>query len=83
MDARLFDQPPTCPLCRADLDHCHEASVEHADGRTECLDPTCGLPHAQHGWQFTCSIFDPPCPCSPDEADQPAVFAEPLVLAAA
>jgi hypothetical protein len=79
----MFDQPTTCLLCRDDLEHCHEASVEHADGLTECLDAACRLPHLQHVWQLTCSVFDPPCPCSPDEADLPGILDEPVVLAAA
>jgi hypothetical protein len=71
---------PGCADCRLDLEHCHEASIEHADGLTECLGSQCRLPHTLHEWQLSCSIFDPPCPCAPDERD---LFAEPLALEAA
>jgi hypothetical protein len=57
-----------CADCANGLDHCHESSIEHADGFTECLDPTCTLDHCLHTWQLSCSVFDPPCACSPDEA---------------
>jgi hypothetical protein len=58
-----------CADCAEGLDHCHESSIEHADGYTECLDPTCTFDHGLHTWQLPCSVFDPPCACSPDEAD--------------
>jgi hypothetical protein len=62
-------EPPRCADCADGLDHCHESSIEHADGFTECLDSTCTLDHGLHTWQLSCSVFDPPCACSPDEAD--------------
>jgi hypothetical protein len=71
-------QCPECPECRAELEHCHEASIEHGDGLTECVDPSCTLAHSLHTWQLSCSVFDPPCPCAPDEHD-----VEPLLAVAA
>jgi hypothetical protein len=64
-----------CDLCLQDLDHCHDVSIEHADGSTECMDPGCRLPHDLHEWQLPCSGFEPPCPCVPEELP-------PLLLAA-
>ena len=59
--------PDTCRLCVADVIHCHEVSVEHADGSTACADPWCNLPHHLHEWQLACDAFAPPCPCAADE----------------
>ncbi len=72
---RTTTQPP-CPDCHAGFEHCHDVSVEHVDGITECLDPSCTLPHVLHTWQLSCSVLDPPCPCVPDE------YAPPLLAAA-
>jgi hypothetical protein len=69
---RTIIEPATvtgCRDCEAGLAHCHEASIEHVDGFTECLDPMCSLHHGLHEWQLPCSVFDPPCACSPDEGD--------------
>lgn len=55
---------PACALCAADVIHCHEVSVEHADGATECVDPWCNLPHHLHEWQLACDAIEPPCPCA-------------------
>jgi hypothetical protein len=57
----------TCRLCAADVIHCHEVSVEHADGSTACADPWCNLPHHLHDWQVGCDELAPPCPCASDE----------------
>jgi len=46
---------------------CDEVSIEHADGTTECLEPTCTLDHALHDFHVSCSAIVPPCPCSPAE----------------
>jgi hypothetical protein len=59
----------TCSFCTADLIHCHEVSVEHADGSTARADPWCNLPHHLHDWHLACSAFDPPCPCAGAEHD--------------
>jgi hypothetical protein len=56
-----------CRLCAADVIHCHEASVEHADGSTACADPWCNLPHHLHEWQVPCDELVPPCPCASEE----------------
>jgi hypothetical protein len=58
-----------CRDCDAGLAHCHEPSIEHADGFTECIDPACALDHCLHEWQLPCSVFDPPCACVSEEAD--------------
>ncbi|MDX6494906.1 MAG: hypothetical protein QOE17_892 [Gaiellales bacterium] len=50
---------------------CDEVSIEHADGTTECLDPTCPLDHALHGWHADCSALVPPCECHPAERALP------------
>jgi hypothetical protein len=63
-----------CTTCDDELHHCHEASLEHADGTTECLDAACDLAHDLHRWQLTCAVLDPPCGCVPAES-------EPFVLA--
>jgi hypothetical protein len=53
-----------CHLCTDGLEHCHEVSIEHADGTTECGgDGVCALPHHLHEWQVSCVELDPPCPC--------------------
>jgi hypothetical protein len=44
----------SCSLCAADVFHCHELSVRHADGATTCGDPWCTLPHHLHDWQAVC-----------------------------
>ncbi|HEY2814484.1 MAG TPA: hypothetical protein VGJ03_13540 [Acidimicrobiales bacterium] len=64
-----------CTLCTEDLDHCHDVSVEHADGSTECLDSTCRLSHELHEWQLSCAALEPPCPCVPEEAEPPLLLA--------
>jgi hypothetical protein len=56
-----------CSACAADLLHCHDVSIEHADGSTTCFDPGCDVPHHDHEWQLPCSALDPPCPCVPEE----------------
>jgi hypothetical protein len=69
------DHPSICASCRAGLEHCHEVSVEHADGATECFDGDCTVPHWLHEWQVSCSAFDPPCPCIPEDAPAPWLVA--------
>ena len=64
-----------CRLCLQDLDHCHDVSIEHADGSTECMDPACRLPHDLHEWQLSCSGLEPPCPCVPEEELPPLLLA--------
>jgi hypothetical protein len=71
-----------CADCAADLEHCHETSIEHADGFTECLDPACNLHHGLHLWQASCSVLDPPCACTPEELDLDATVAPALGVAA-
>ncbi len=46
---------PSCTACRAELFHCHEVSVLHADGSSSCTDPWCTLPHHVHEWQHACT----------------------------
>jgi hypothetical protein len=73
MKRRISPEPVTdlptdaCRLCAADVIHCHEVSIEHADGSTACTDPWCNLPHHLHEWQLACDAFAPPCPCAGDE----------------
>jgi hypothetical protein len=64
-----------CRLCLEDLDHCHDVSIEHADGSTECIDPTCSLPHEVHDFCLPCSALEPPCPCIPEEQLPPLLLA--------
>ncbi len=64
-----------CGLCLDELDHCHDVSIEHADGSTECMDPSCRLGHEAHGWQLSCSGLEPPCPCVPEEQLPPLLLA--------
>jgi hypothetical protein len=64
-----------CRMCVDDLEHCHEVSIEHADGSTECLDPSCDLSHELHEWHQSCAALDPPCPCMPEEAVPPLLLA--------
>lgn len=57
-----------CHHCIEGLEHCHETSVEHADGTTECTsewagDGPCPLPHHLHDWRLSCAELDPPCRC--------------------
>jgi hypothetical protein len=52
------------PVPGGDLWHCHETSIEHHDGSTECLSGEgCELAHALHDWPATCAVLDPPCRC--------------------
>jgi hypothetical protein len=54
----------SCSLCAADVFHCHELSVSHADGSATCGDPWCTLPHHLHEWQSRCgSPAAPDCGC--------------------
>ncbi len=63
----------SCPACRAELFHCHEVSVVHADGSSSCTDPWCTLPHHVHDWQEACAHPGAAaCWCT---ADRPAVVA--------
>ena len=53
-----------CSLCAADVFHCHELSIVHADGAATCGDPWCTLPHHLHDWQAACgSPAAPECGC--------------------
>jgi hypothetical protein len=71
----------TCHDCIEGLDHCHEPSIEHADGRTECAaGSACTVPHHLHHWQVCCSVLEPPCPCVPEDAP---IVVEPMPLLAA
>jgi hypothetical protein len=54
----------TCTACRDHLLHCHEASVEHQDGVSMCLDPGCDVPHLLHVHQLSCTELDGACPCA-------------------
>ncbi len=60
----------SCSLCAADVFHCHELSVVHADASATCGDPWCTLPHHLHDWQARCgSPAAPECgtpDCGPD-----------------
>src|SRR6476469_8233133 len=58
---------PDCADCAADLEHCHDVSIEHADGTTECLADCCEVRHELHDWQLSCAALDPPCPCAAEE----------------
>jgi len=64
-----------CRLCLEELDHCHDVSIEHADGSTECMDPTCHLAHELHEWHLSCAALEPPCPCVPEESVPPLLLA--------
>jgi hypothetical protein len=60
-----MDIAPSCPLCTADVFHCHEVSVLHADASSSCSDPWCTLPHHLHEWQDRCDRPDAdPCWCT-------------------
>ena len=61
---------------------CPGVSVEHADGTTECMEPTCELPHEFHSFHVGCSELHPPCPCIPEEHDLPELQEPPLLIAA-
>ena len=65
-----------CASCAADLEHCHDVSIEHADGTTECLADDCRVRHELHDWQLSCAALDPPCPCAAEEFPEPALIAE-------
>ncbi|HEY1279231.1 MAG TPA: hypothetical protein VGF22_06125 [Acidimicrobiales bacterium] len=79
MEHNDFPHLPDCPSCLADLEHCHEVSVEHADGSTECLGlEPCGLSHDLHEWHLSCSALEPPCPCATDEQVPPLLVAPAL-----
>jgi hypothetical protein len=83
-NASEFAGSHACADCVSGLEHCHESSIEHADGFTECLDSSCRLDHGLHTWQLSCSVFDPPCACAPDEAHpyQVAALAPAMAVAA-
>lgn len=66
---------PRCSACLDDLEHCHDVSLEHADGTTECMDPACTVDHTLHEWQLSCAALDPPCPCNPEELPPPLELA--------
>lgn len=73
-----------CHHCIEGLEHCHEPSVEHADGTTECLgewagDGPCPLPHHLHDWRLSCAELDPPCPCGEPVGDEATVGLDPPV----
>src|SRR4051794_2207081 len=74
----LHTRDMTCfecdPTFGGNLWHCHEVSVLHHDGSTECLSGTaCELRHELHHWQLSCAELDPPCPCGqPSRGDAPA-----------
>ena len=60
-----METSPTCAACRAELFHCHEVSVAHADGTSSCADPWCSLPHHVHEWQHACEHPSAaPCWCT-------------------
>ncbi len=62
-----------CHLCTDGLDHCHEVSIEHADGTTECGgDDGCDRHHLLHEWRITCAELDPPCRCSVAGRSEPS-----------
>lgn len=54
----------TCAACDQQLLHCHELSIEHADGSTECTEVGCAVPHAQHRFVASCDELLGPCPCA-------------------
>jgi hypothetical protein len=64
-----------CQHCLTALEHCHEVSLEHADGTTECLDPACTLGHHLHDLVASCATLVPPCPCAVEEQTIPALLA--------
>ncbi len=74
-------RPTPCPsgatACRIDVQHCHDVSLEHADGSTECLlGPACTLGHALHDFHLPCSALDAPCPCVPEERPPAAALGQ-------
>lgn len=73
-----------CHYCIEGLEHCHEVSIEHADGLAECGgDGRCTLPHHLHDWRISCAELEPPCPCAaPVEAAPDRGFHLPERLAA-
>jgi len=53
------------PVLGDNLWHCHDASVLHDDGTTECLSGApCELPHDLHEFQLRCAEIEPGCPCT-------------------
>lgn len=61
--------PPPCDPCEADLAHCHETLVVHADGATECEGfPDCGADPAAHDLWMACSELEA-CGCTGDDHD--------------
>gem|GEM_PF-3095946 len=62
-----------CGRCLEGIEHCHDVSIEHADGSTECMDPACRVPHEAHDWHLSCTALEPPCPCVPEERPAPAL----------
>lgn len=47
-----------------DLHTCDELSIAHHDGRTECTEPGCTVPHALHRFEAACDELLGGCPCS-------------------
>ena len=57
-----------CHDCDNGFQCCHETSVRHADGTTECLGPEpCHLAHELHLWAVDAEdvFFDAPVPALP------------------
>jgi hypothetical protein len=62
-----MDIVSSCPLCTAEVFHCHEVSVLHADSSSSCSDSWCTLPHHLHEWQHRCAAAAEPCWCTAGE----------------
>ncbi|WP_182345626.1 hypothetical protein [Tomitella gaofuii] len=53
-----------CPLCAADLDHCHGTLIVHHDLVMECTDAGCtALDRVRHALVVECGEIVPPCGC--------------------
>ena len=67
-----------CHHCDNGFECCHETSVRHADGTTECLGAQpCGLAHDLHVWAVDCEVTG--CSCALVDLE---VEADALLLAA-
>jgi hypothetical protein len=65
-----------CYECDNGLACCHETSVLHGDGSTECLgEEPCELRHELHRWTVLCVEVGCSCGLEPAEADDGLLLA--------
>jgi hypothetical protein len=58
-----------CNDCDHGFECCHQPSVRHADGTTECSgDGPCALPHELHVWVVDCDEVGCACGVTPSVA---------------